>query len=72
MEKREIEFKGFRINGFVALFAMLAILGVSIYDFATLVGDEAPVLGIIGIIVISIACAAVSYTHLTLPTMAVV
>ncbi|MBR5830273.1 MAG: SPFH domain-containing protein [Tidjanibacter sp.] len=57
MEKKEFEFKGFRLNGFVALFAMLAILGVSIYDFATLVGDEVPVWGIVGITVMSIACA---------------
>ena len=57
MEKREFEFKGFRMNGFVALFAMLAILGASIYDFTTLVGDEVPVCGIIGIIVMSIAMA---------------
>lgn len=45
------------MNGFVALFALFAIIGLSIWDFVTLVGDEVPVLGIVGVCVASIACA---------------
>lgn len=57
MENKEYKFNGFKVSGFTALVVLLLILGGSIYDFATLVGDEVPVWGIIGICVASIACA---------------
>ena len=57
MENKEYKFSGFRMSGFAALFLILVIIGLSIWDFATLVGDEVPVLGIVGIVVASIASA---------------
>ncbi|MBQ8272222.1 MAG: SPFH domain-containing protein [Tidjanibacter sp.] len=57
MENKEYKFSGFRMSGFAALFLIFAIIGLSIWDFATLVGDEVPVLGIVGIVVASIASA---------------
>lgn len=57
MENKEFKFSGFRMSGFAALFLIFVIIGLSIWDFATLVGDKVPVLGIVGICVASIACA---------------
>ncbi len=57
MENKEYKFSGFRMSGFAALFLIFAIIGLSIWDFATLEGDEVPVLGIVGIVVASIASA---------------
>ena len=57
MENKEHKFSGFKMNGFIALFIILALIGLSIYDFATLVGDEVPFLGIVGIVVASFATA---------------
>ena len=57
MENKEYKFSGFRMNGFVALFIILALIGLSVYDFATITGDEAPILGIVGI---TIACFAMA------------
>ena len=53
MEKKEYKFNGFRMSGFLGLLMIFAIIGVSIWDFATLVGDEVPVIGIVGM---TLAC----------------
>lgn len=45
------------MNGFIALFIILALIGLSVYDFATITGDEAPILGIVGIVVACFATA---------------
>ena len=50
MENKEYKFSGFKMSGFIGLLMVFAIIGVSIWDFATLVGDEVPVIGIVGII----------------------
>ena len=34
MENKEFEFKGFAMNGFVALFVELAIIALSVWGFA--------------------------------------
>ena len=53
MENKEYKFSGFKMSGFIGLLMVFAIIGVSIWDFATLVGDEVPVIGIVGI---TLAC----------------
>ena len=40
MENKEFEFKGLRINGFLMLFAVIAILALIIYGFTTLTEGE--------------------------------
>ncbi len=55
MENKEFKFSGFRMSGFLGLLMILALIALSIWDFATLVGDEVPVIGIVGIM---IACLA--------------
>lgn len=57
MENKEYKFNGFRMSGFAALLLIFALLGLSIWDFATIVGDKAPVLGIVGTLVACIAFA---------------
>lgn len=57
MENKEYKFNGFRMSGFVALLLIFALLGLSIWDFATIAGDKAPVLGIVGTLVACIAFA---------------
>ena len=57
MENKEYKFNGFRMSGFLGLLMIFAIIGVSIWDFATLVGDEAPIIGIVGICLASIFSA---------------
>ncbi len=57
MENKEYKFNGFRMSGFAALILIFALIGLSIWDFATLTGDEAPVLGIVGVVVACIAFA---------------
>lgn len=57
MENKEYKFNGFRMSGFAALILIFALIGLSVWDFATLTGDEVPVLGIVGIVVACIAFA---------------
>lgn len=57
MENKEYKFSGFRMSGFIGLLLIFAIIGGSIYDFATLQGNEAPIFGIVGIIVACIMTA---------------
>lgn len=54
MENKEYKFSGFRMSGFIALFIILALIGVTIWDFATLQGDEAPVIAIASIITMTL------------------
>lgn len=56
MENKEYKFSGFRMSGFAALFLIFAIIGLSIWDFAT-TGDKVPVFGIVAICLASIASA---------------
>ncbi len=51
MENKEFKFNGFRMSGFLGLLMILALIALSIWDFATLVGDEVPVIGIVGIMI---------------------
>ena len=50
MENKELEFKGFAMNGFVALFIEFAIIGLSIWGLVAFVNEvlATPVLSIIG------------------------
>ena len=57
MENKEYKFNGFRMSGFLGLLMIFAIIGVSIWDFTTLVGDETPIIGIVGICLASIFSA---------------
>jgi regulator of protease activity HflC (stomatin/prohibitin superfamily) len=57
MENKEFKFNGFRMSGFLGLLMILALIALSIWDFATLVGDEVPVIGIVGITIASLATA---------------
>lgn len=54
MENKEYKFNGFRMSGFIALFIILALIGVTIWDFATLQGDEAPFIAIASIITMTL------------------
>ena len=40
MENKEFEFKGLRVNGFLMLFVIIAILALIIYGFTTLTEGE--------------------------------
>ena len=57
MENKEYKFNGFKMSGFAALILIFALIGLSVWDFATLTGDEVPVLGIVGVVVACIAFA---------------
>ncbi|MBO7470070.1 MAG: SPFH domain-containing protein, partial [Bacteroidales bacterium] len=56
MENKEFEFKGLRVNGFLMLFVVLAIIAVSIYGFTTCTDGEPLGLILGGIAMILIDC----------------
>lgn len=55
METKEFEFKGFRINGFIALFLEFAILGLSIWSFIAFANEQLST-PVIAIVTLLLAC----------------
>lgn len=55
METKEFEFKGFRINGFIALFLEFAILGLSIWNFIAFANEQLST-PVIAIVTLLLAC----------------
>ena len=52
MENKEFEFKGFAMNGFVALVIEFAIIGISVWGLVAFANEvlSTPVLSIIGML----------------------
>ena len=52
METKEFEFKGFAMNGFVALFIEIAIVALSVWGFVVFANGQlsTPILSVVGLL----------------------